>query len=365
MSAKRTAWNEFSCSMASTVICLATVDDLSSHNTKYTSPALTQKVFPNMKRIGKGFSRVETPLFDAMLAQQQVHDDAEVNTEDEDDNKTCATLTKQVSNLEQDKTAQAVEITKLKQRVRRRMHLNRGKIAKLDANEDDTLVDAKKDMNDDVQERLAESQAKVYHLDLQHAKKVLSMQDTDEAEPAKIEEVIEVVTAAKLMTEVATTATTTITYAQVPKVSALRRRRGVVIQDPEETATASVIVHTKVKSKDKDQVKRKEKHDNAIMIYQALKRKPLTEAQARKNMMIYLKNMARFKMGFFKRMTYNEIRTIFEKHYNLNQDFLERVEKEVTCQKEEESKRKGDSLNQDAVKKQRINEEEKELKAHL
>nr|GEX23167.1 hypothetical protein [Tanacetum cinerariifolium] len=46
VSVKRIAWNEFSCSMASAVICLATVDDLTSHNTKYTSLALTQKVQP-------------------------------------------------------------------------------------------------------------------------------------------------------------------------------------------------------------------------------------------------------------------------------------------------------------------------------
>nr|GEV48586.1 putative ribonuclease H-like domain-containing protein [Tanacetum cinerariifolium] len=49
INAKRTAWNDFSCSMAYAVICLATViinnqvDDLTTHNTKYTSPALTQK----------------------------------------------------------------------------------------------------------------------------------------------------------------------------------------------------------------------------------------------------------------------------------------------------------------------------------
>nr|GEW21780.1 putative ribonuclease H-like domain-containing protein [Tanacetum cinerariifolium] len=60
-------------------------DDLSFHNTKYTSPALTQKVFANMRRICKGFLGVETPLFDAMLVQQQVQDDAKVQ-EDEDDN---------------------------------------------------------------------------------------------------------------------------------------------------------------------------------------------------------------------------------------------------------------------------------------
>nr|GEY16086.1 hypothetical protein [Tanacetum cinerariifolium] len=39
----------------------AQVDDLSSYNTKYTSSALTQKVFANMRRIGKGFSGVDTP----------------------------------------------------------------------------------------------------------------------------------------------------------------------------------------------------------------------------------------------------------------------------------------------------------------
>nr|GEU63994.1 hypothetical protein [Tanacetum cinerariifolium] len=53
-------------------------------------------------------------------------------------------------------------------------------------------------------------------------------------------------------------------------------------------------------------------------------------------MMIYLKNMAGFKMDFFKGMTYTDIRPIFEKHYNLNQAFLERVEEDVIGQKEEE-----------------------------
>nr|GEV81225.1 hypothetical protein [Tanacetum cinerariifolium] len=62
------------------------IDDLSSYNTKYPSPALTQKVFANMRRIGKGFLGVETPLFDTMLVQPQVQDVVEVNAEDEDDN---------------------------------------------------------------------------------------------------------------------------------------------------------------------------------------------------------------------------------------------------------------------------------------
>nr|GEX00665.1 hypothetical protein [Tanacetum cinerariifolium] len=354
MSAKRTAWNGFSSSMASAVICLATVDNLSSHNTKYTSSALTQKVFANMRRIGKGFSGMDTPLFDGMLVQQQVQDVEDAAENEDDDHEvpaaptppsptpitpppsatqehlpsppeaqtaqpsssppqqpsqtadismtllntlleTCVTLTKQVANLEQDKIAQAIEITKLKQRVKRLEKKRKFKSLGLKRlRKDFTLenVDADVKVDADVQGRLAESQEKVYHLDLQHAKKFLSMQDTDEAEPAEVEEVNEVVTAVKLMTKVVTTAPTTITAAQVPKASAPRRRRGVIIQDPEETATASVIVHYEVKSKDK--------------------------------------------------------------------------EEEVISQKEEEgSKRKGENLNQDTAKKQRIDEETKELKTHL
>nr|GEY03638.1 hypothetical protein [Tanacetum cinerariifolium] len=272
---------------------------------------------------------------------------------------TCATLTQKVANLEQDKIAQALEITKLKQRVRRlekkrrtkhsrRMHPNKGEIAELDADEDVTLedVDAEVAMDVNIQGRMAESQAKAYNLDLQHAEKVLSLQDTNEAEPAEVKKVLEVVTTAKLMTEVVTIFAPITTVAQVPKNIAPKIRRGVVIQDPEETAATSVIVYLE---------------DNKVMRYQALKRKPVTEAQARKNMMIYLKNMAGFKMNFFKGMTYSDIRPIFEKHHNFIQAFLEKKEEEVTVQE----KRQGKNLEQDIAKKQRIDEDEEELKRHL
>nr|GEY10761.1 putative ribonuclease H-like domain-containing protein [Tanacetum cinerariifolium]GEY10767.1 putative ribonuclease H-like domain-containing protein [Tanacetum cinerariifolium] len=400
MSAKRTAWNEFSSSMASAIICLPTgrkfnfskyisdnmvrnvdsplkflmyprflqlmintqVNDLSSHNTKYTSPALIQKVFAKMRRIGKGFSRVHTPLFDGMLLQQQARavEDAAEDENDDNEVSTEPTLPSPTPRLQSSSKRSGGGCIQTGR-----------KIAELDVDEDVTLEDVDADvamdaevaMDADVQGRLAESQAKVYHLDLQHAEKVLSMQDTDEAKPAKVEEVIEVVTAAKLMTKVVTTAATTITAAQVPKASALRRKRGVVMQDPKETAIALVIVHFEVKSKDKgkaelnaninwddvmEQVKTREKQDNIIMRYQALKRKPITKAQARKNMMIYLKNMARFKMDFFKGMTYNDIRPIFEKHYNSIKAFLEKGKKEIM---KEGNKRKDASLNQGATKK--------------
>nr|GEU34163.1 hypothetical protein [Tanacetum cinerariifolium] len=120
------------------------------------------------------------------------------------------------------------------------------------------------------------------------------VEDIDEEELDKVEEVLEVVTAAKLMTKVVTTVEPTTTAAQVPKASASKRRRGVIIQDPEETTT-SVIVHIELEAELNaninwndviDQVKRSERQNNEVLRYQALKRKHLNEAQEMKNMEI-------------------------------------------------------------------------------
>nr|GEV94846.1 hypothetical protein [Tanacetum cinerariifolium] len=257
--------------------------------------------------------------------------------------------------------------------------------SKLDANEDVTLVDVDEgEMDTNIQGKMAEPQAKVYNLDLQHSEKVLSMQDTDEAEPAEVEEVLEVVTAAKLMTEVVTTVAPITTVAQVPKASAPRRRIGVVIQDPEETSATSVIVLLKVQSKDKGKgiLIKEPKHlkgQAQIDIDEAFSRQLEAELNANINwndvieqvkrsekqdntVMRYLKNMTGFKMDFFKGMTYSEIRPIFEKHYNFIQAFLEKEEKEI---KEEGGKRKGENFEQDIAKKQRIDKDADELKRHL
>nr|GEY35114.1 hypothetical protein [Tanacetum cinerariifolium] len=70
----------------------------------------------------------------------------------------------------------------------------------------------------------------------------------DEEEPDELTNVTEVVTIAKLMTKVVTVAATIITDAPITTApNAARRRKGVVIRDPEETATPSVIVHSEPK----------------------------------------------------------------------------------------------------------------------
>nr|GEW63976.1 hypothetical protein [Tanacetum cinerariifolium] len=49
-----------------------------------------------------------------------------------------------------------------------------------------------------------------------------------------------------------------------------------------------------------------EKHLDNIKKYQSLKRKPISVAQARKNMIVYLKNMVGNKIAHFKGMTYDQ-----------------------------------------------------------
>ncbi|GJW85029.1 hypothetical protein Tco_0158174 [Tanacetum coccineum] len=109
LSAMTTAWNEFSSTMASAIICLATnqnfnfskyifdnmvknldsmvkflmyprfvqvfldkqVEGMSKHKEIYVTPSHTKKVFANMKRQGKGFSGRVTPLFPTMMVQAQ------------------------------------------------------------------------------------------------------------------------------------------------------------------------------------------------------------------------------------------------------------------------------------------------------
>nr|GEZ41228.1 hypothetical protein [Tanacetum cinerariifolium] len=114
-----------------------------------------------------------------------------------------------------------------------------------------------------------------------------------------------------------------------------------------------------------EQVKRKEKEDNVVLRYQALKRKPQTEAQARKNMVVYLKSMAGFKMDYFKGMSYDAIHPIFKKYFNSNVAFLEKSKEELEEEESRALKRKSKSSKEKSAKKQKLDEEVEELKKHL
>nr|GEV25090.1 retrovirus-related Pol polyprotein from transposon TNT 1-94 [Tanacetum cinerariifolium] len=271
MSAKRISLNEFSSSMASAVICLSSgrklnfskkqVGDLLTHTTKYTSPTLTQKVFANIRRVveegdadenDENVNAGDTAEGDVSAAHGEVPTVAE---EPSIPSPTPPTLLpkpsqyiRSTSHVQPTPPQSPQRVKKLERRNKvrvlklRRLHKvktsqrvetfdetvmndvsNQGRmIAYMDADADVVLenvkevVDAFKDVHVEKsaqdQGRTSESQAKNYKIDMDHANKVLSMQE-DETKPTKVQKVVDVVTTAKLTTKVVTTANETITAA--------------------------------------------------------------------------------------------------------------------------------------------------------
>nr|GEW76371.1 hypothetical protein [Tanacetum cinerariifolium] len=282
------------------------VGDLSTHTTKYTSPALTQKVFANMQRVCKGFSGVETPLFEGIAAHGEVPTVAE---ELSIPSLTPPTLPPQPS-YDIPSTSQAQPTPpQSPQRVETSNETvmddvsNQGKmIADMDADADVVLEeakevaeDAKVDESVDIQERKAESQAEIYKIDLEHANKVLSMKE-DETELTEVQEA---------------------------------------------------------------------KEDNAVKRYQAMKRKPQAEAQARKNMMVYLKNVVGLKMDYFKGMSYDDICPIFERYFDSNVAFLLKTKEKIEEEESRALKRINETPAEKVAKRKKLDEEVEELKRHL
>nr|GEY07280.1 hypothetical protein [Tanacetum cinerariifolium] len=107
------------------------------------------------------------------------------------------------------------------------------------------------------------------------------------------------------------------------------------------------------------------KEDPAVKRYQALKRKPRTEAQARKNMMLYLKNVAGFKMDYFKRVSYDDIRPIFEAKFNSNVAFLQKTKEQIDEKESRALKRINETPAEKASKRKKLDEDVEELKRHL
>nr|GFA75859.1 hypothetical protein [Tanacetum cinerariifolium] len=176
------------------------VGDLSTHTTRFISPALTQKVFANMRRVGKvdvavaaaveenvpedvAHDAIPSPLPHVIPSpsqepsstpQQQQSSpqappqDAEFPTQLQQVLNVCSTLSKHVENLENDNAAQKLG------RMIDDMDMDEG----IELVKDADIAESKG--------RHAEKQAKIYNLDLDHSSKVLSMQEDD----SEVQEVV-------------------------------------------------------------------------------------------------------------------------------------------------------------------------------
>nr|GEW69662.1 hypothetical protein [Tanacetum cinerariifolium] len=205
------------------------------------------------------------------------------------------------------------------------------------------------------------------------------MQEDD----AEVQEAVEIVTTTKLMTEVVAASTpilaakpavvdvsTLISAAKPtakPKVLKIvavapavstRKRKGVVIRDPEEELHDDTPAETlSVKDKGKDV---QAKGIQYIKRYHGYKKKPQSESEARKNMIAYLKNTEGFKMAFFKGKTYDQIRPIFQAMFDANMRFLLKSREDMEKEEEEIIKSINETPAQKAAKRRRLREQAKE-----
>ncbi|GJY42263.1 hypothetical protein Tco_0429533 [Tanacetum coccineum] len=98
-------------------------------------------------------------------------------------------------------------------------------------------------------------------------------------------------------------------------------------------------------------------NDPSVIRYHSLKMKPKSIAQARRNMIKYLKNQGNFKITDFKGMSYNDIRPIFEKLWDFNQNIVPMdAEKASKKQKSPEKERSTEKI----MEEEAVTQEERE-----
>nr|GEX44673.1 hypothetical protein [Tanacetum cinerariifolium] len=427
LSAKRTSWNEFSTAMASAAddaVAVAVEENVAKDVPHDAIPSPPSHDIPSPSQ------EPSSPPQQPPSSPQASPQGADFPTYSQQVLDVCSALTRRVKNLENDNAAQKLEIIKLQARVKRLERANQVKSSKLrhlkkvgasrriESSDDMEDVFNQGRMIDDMDKDEGIELAEIYHIDLDHSFKVLSMQEDD----SEVQEVVEVVTTAKLITDVVTAASqvsaasATISASKpsiptaAPTVVAAytRRRKGVIIRDPEEELSSKTPTETpKLKDKGKgilvetpkpmkkkkqieldaeyakklheeinrdheefnkdidwdaamDHVNKKSKNPQYIKRYQGMKKRPQTESEARKNMMIYLKNTAGYKMDFFKGMTYAEICPIFQARFDENMRFLFKTREEMKEEDQEIIKSINKTPAQKAAKRRKLSEEAQE-----
>nr|GFB14664.1 ribonuclease H-like domain-containing protein [Tanacetum cinerariifolium] len=290
---------------------------------------------------------------------------------------TCSALARRVEGLENDKAAQQLEIVKLKARVKKLKKINMVKSSKLrqlkkvgtsqrvkssddmenvfnqgriitDMDQDKGIeLVANQEKDAEVKGRHADKQAELYNLDQDHSSKVLSMQEDDtEAVAASIP-----IPAAKpkILNIVAASAVST------------KRRKGVVIRDPEEELPSNTLAKTpRVKDKGKgiliEAPKPMKKKDQIEMDAEYARK--LQEEINKEHEETY-KNI-NWNAALDHGMKYDEILLIFQAKFDANMRFLFKLREEMEEEYEEIIKSINETPAQKAAKRRKLSEEAQE-----
>ncbi|GJT99665.1 hypothetical protein Tco_1110004 [Tanacetum coccineum] len=399
--AKTTAWNEFSSTMASDIICLATNQNFNfskyifdnmvknleapeelgegleipadpQHTPTIIKPSTSQPQKKQPRRKQRKDTKVPQPsgstepITDEATNKEHVHihsNDTLLGGEDRlklnELMKLCTNLSQRALDLENTKTSQAAEIATLKERVKKLERRNKsktprlkrlrkvGRTARIESSEDEGVFD-----EHEVKVKKVVSTAKVT---------IVSATPTTVNELPLAQTLIEIKAAKpKAVTTAATTTTTAVTR---PKA------RGVVVQEPtmmeadygdsetpeEEQGELTIEERSKLFVELMD----KRKKHFAKLRAEEIRRKPPTKAQIRNQMCTYLKNMANYKHSQLKNKSFEEIQMLFDNTMKWVDSFVpmdtEVVERSKS-QTEGSKKRTREELEFDNSKKQKIDE---------
>ncbi|GJZ52211.1 hypothetical protein Tco_0606726 [Tanacetum coccineum] len=427
---------------------------MTKHKAIYVTPSHTKKVFSNMKREGKGFSKRVTPLFQTIMVQapEELGEGSKIPTDPQHTPTIIQPSTsqpqkkqprrKQRKDIEVPQpsgstepiTEEAVnaehvpthsndpllgEITKLKERVKKLERRNKSRTLGLKRLRKVGRSAQVVSFEDEV---FDEQEVKIDEKVVSTAEVTTVSDTTTTVDELTLAQTLIEIKAAKPKA-VTTTATTTTTAITRPKA------RGVVVQEPSEfrTTTSSSQTSQPPQAKDKGKAKMIEpekplKKKDQILIDEEItqklqaqlnaqeqeeliveeksklflelmdkrkkhfarlrveeqRRKPPTKAQKRNQMCAYLKNMAGFTHSQLKNKSFDEVQKDFDKTIGWIDSFVsmdsevvkgdkEKDEGSVTRAEESSSKRESIELEQERLKKQKIDDyqEEVEMKRHM
>ncbi|GJR62622.1 hypothetical protein Tco_1504784 [Tanacetum coccineum] len=316
LSAKTTAWNEFSSTMASTIILFLDkqVEGMSKHKKIYVTPSHTKKKQSRRKQ--------------------------RKDTQDSQPSGPTEPMADETENVESVPTHSNDPLLERRNKLRtpgiKRLR-KVGRTARMESSEDEGLGNQED----------ASKQGRVLDEQEVGVKKVVSTAEVTTAsattttvnELTLAQTLIEIKAAKPKAVTIASTTTTTIVIR--PKA------RGVLAARLQAQEQEELTIKERSKMFIELMVKRK-KHF-ARLRAEEQRRKPQTKAQKRSQMSTYLKHMAGYKQNQLKSKNYDEIQN----------------SKKAEMAQESSVKRAGDELEQEKAKKQKIDDDEAHMKKHI
>nr|GEW64772.1 hypothetical protein [Tanacetum cinerariifolium] len=176
------------------------LEGMSNHNRIFVTPSHTKKIFKNMKRVGKGFSGRDTPLFLTMMVQAQ---------EDMGEGSTNPTDSHHIPTIIQPSTSQPQKTKQHRKPRRKDTELPQTSVS---------ISVAGKAVNEEINDSLKRTATTVTSLDAQHDKGVNTPQSGEDS--LKLTKLMELCT--KLQQRVLDLETTKTT--QALEIDSLKRR---------------------------------------------------------------------------------------------------------------------------------------------